>query len=125
MPRITRKKILEKVAQLWPKADATEITGMLDGWHHMNPGLYQRVQALGEDFESDGPVATAVRQNYRLSRREAQGIITRGIEVAQRLRERCEAGDLRFDLALVQILSLRGGNAVSDQASSSEQPGRC
>ena len=31
MPRITRKKILEKVAQLWPKADATEITGMLDG----------------------------------------------------------------------------------------------
>jgi len=91
-------------------------TGMLDGWHHMDPGLYRRVQQLGADFAASGPVATAVRENYRLSRREAEGIIQRGIEVAAKLRQRCEAGALRFDLTIA---------AVMDPANALEEPVSC
>ena len=79
-------------------------TAMLDGWHHMDPGLYQRLQQLAADFASSGPVASAVRENYRLSSREAEGIIKRGVEVAAKLRERCEAGELRFDLTLAAVM---------------------
>lgn len=75
-------------------------TGMLDGWHHMNEGLYHRVQALAADFASEGPVATAVRANYRLSKRESEGIIERGIAIGDSLRQRHQAGELRFDLGL-------------------------
>jgi len=100
-------------------------TGMLDGWHHMNEGLYHRVQALARDFESSGPVATAVRENYRLSSREAEGVISRGIAVAQHLRERCDAGELRFDLDLETILAPRGEEAGSSKPGEKEQAGKC
>ena len=80
-------------------------TGMLDGWRHLDEGLYARVQAMAADFRQSGPLATAVRQNYRLSRKEAEGIITRGIEVATQLRQACAAGELRFDLAVSDILN--------------------
>ena len=79
-------------------------TGMLDGWHHMDPGLYRRVQTLGADFATGGRVAQAVRANYRLSRREAEGVIKRGIQVAEALRQRCESGALRFDLSVANVL---------------------
>jgi hypothetical protein len=46
-----------------------------------------------------------VRRNYRISSREADGIIQRGIELAARLRQRCEAGALRFDLSPQGMLS--------------------
>lgn len=80
-------------------------TGMLDGWHHIDPGLYRRVQALAADFGDSGPVASAVLGNYRLSSREARGIIRRGIEIADQLRERCESGALRFDLSLTNVMN--------------------
>ena len=83
-------------------------TGMLDGWHHIDPGLYQRVQSLAADFSDAGPVASAVLGNYRLSSREAKGIIKRGIEIADQLRERCESGALRFDLSLRNVLNPGG-----------------
>ena len=83
-------------------------TGMLDGWHHIDPGLYQRVQSLAADFSDSGPVASAVLGNYRLSNREGKAIIERGIEIADQLRERCESGALRFDLSLSNVLNPAG-----------------
>ena len=83
-------------------------TGMLDGWHHIDPGLYQRVQSLAADFSDAGPVASAVLGNYRLSSREAKGIIKRGIEIADQLRARCESGALRIDLSLRNVLNPGG-----------------
>lgn len=100
-------------------------TEMLDGWHHINRGLYRRVQALGADFAAAGPIATAVRTNYRLSRREAEGVISRGIHVASQLRERCKSGELRFDLDLVQMLAAPGGGAASDKHDVNEQGVDC
>ncbi|WP_205743118.1 hypothetical protein [Halioglobus maricola] len=79
-------------------------TGMLDSWHHMDPGLYRRITSLAADFEQSGPIAQAVRQNYRLSAGEASGIVQRGIEVGTQLRERCLAGALRFDLSVSSVL---------------------
>jgi hypothetical protein len=79
-------------------------TAMLDDWRHMDPSLFKRVQALAADFRDGGPVASAVRDNYRLSRREAQGIIDRGLEVAGQLMADCRAGKLRFDLHLEALL---------------------
>ncbi len=102
-------------------------TDMLKGWHHINPGFYERIQALGADFESDGPMATAVRTNYRLSRRESEGVISRGVQVAHYLRERCEAGELRFDLELEKILANQGGATDTDtvRSAADEQAGVC
>jgi hypothetical protein len=80
-------------------------TDMLADWHHMDADLYRRLQALATDFQGSGPVAQAVRRNYRISSREADGIIQRGIELAARLRQRCEAGALRFDLSPQGMLS--------------------
>jgi hypothetical protein len=79
----------------------------------MDPGLYRRVQALGADFRASGPLAEAVRHNYRLSKKEAEGIIQRGIAVASTLVDRCRAGELRFDLGLPDILGLDGGDSPS------------
>ncbi len=79
-------------------ANYAKRTDMLAGWRHMSPDLYQRVQSLATEFAKDGALAEAVRSNYRLSRREAQGIVTRTVELAAALKQSCEAGDLRFDL---------------------------
>ena len=81
-------------------------TNMLQEWHHMNYALYQRVQRLGQDFAASGPVATGVRDRYRLSSRESEGIIKRGVEIARQLKLKCESGSLRFDLSLEESLSL-------------------
>lgn len=86
-------------------ANYARTTGMLEGWHHMDAGLYQRVQALAADFRQSGPVAKAVASRYRLSSREASRILERGAEAAGILRERCESGALRFDLALGDVLA--------------------
>lgn len=85
-------------------ANYARSTGMLEGWHHMDPELYRQVQALGADFQSNGPVATAVRERYRLSAREADRIISRGREAAELLARRCAAGELRFDLGPANVL---------------------
>lgn len=91
-------------------------TGMLENLYHLDVGLYQRLQNLAADLAAAGPVAQAVRNNYRLSRREAEGIVQRGIDVAAQLRARCESGALRFDLSV--------GNALQpDQAQ--ELPAPC
>lgn len=86
-------------------ANYARSTGMLDGWHHIDAGLYRRLQDLGADFRQGGPVAQAVRQNYRLSEREAQRIIDRGMAAADALRKRCRDGALRFDLGLADVLN--------------------
>ncbi|MEP4149508.1 MAG: hypothetical protein ABJL54_19980 [Halioglobus sp.] len=88
-------------------------TNMLQDWHHMNYDLYQSVQRLAEDFAASGPVATAVRNRYRLSSREAEGIIKRGVEIASQLRVKCKAGGLRFDLSLADSLQV-ASRAQSD-----------
>jgi hypothetical protein len=85
-------------------ANYARSTGMLEGWFHLDPGLYRRVQALAADFRSEGIVARAVRSRYHLSDREAQQLIDRGITAAAYLRKRCEAGKLRFDLGLANVL---------------------
>jgi hypothetical protein len=85
-------------------ANYARSTGMLEGWFHMDPGLYRRLQALSADFRSEGAAAQAVRTRYRLSDREAQQLIDRGITAATYLRKRCEAGKLRFDLGLANVL---------------------
>ncbi|MEP0203329.1 MAG: hypothetical protein ABJ084_03205 [Halioglobus sp.] len=95
-------------------------TDMLRDWQHIDYGLYKRVQALGDDFRESGPVAEAVRGNYRLSKKEVEGIIKRGITVASILRERCDAGELRFDLGLSNILALGSGANPADSRESSK-----
>jgi hypothetical protein len=95
-------------------------TDMLADWHHMDAGLYRRVQALAADFEGSGPVAQALRRNYRISTREAEGIIERGIELAARLRQRCAAGALRFDLSPQGMLS---PDAAKEEAVACAGPG--
>ena len=108
-------------------ANYTARTGMLDNWHHINQALYQKVQLLAQDFASSGPIATAVRTRYRLSSREAEGIIKRGQEIAGQLKARSEAGQLRFDLSLVDVLqNLSGGEGENQRRVPDEyqrQPG--
>ena len=101
-------------------ANYARSTGMLEGWRHMDAGLYQRLQRLAADFRQSGPVASAVRANYRLSSREAQHIVERGLEAAAYLRKRCEAGLLRFDLGVSDVLN--PGTAHS--AKTSCEPGQ-
>jgi hypothetical protein len=91
-------------------ANYARSTGMLEGWFHMDPGLYRRLQGLAADFRSEGAVARAVRSRYHLSDREAQQLIDRGITAAAYLRNRCQAGKLRFDLGLANVLD--PGNAA-------------
>jgi len=86
-------------------ANYAKKTGMLDTWHHMDSSLYRRVQLLAQDFAESGEVAQGVQENYRLSKREIEGILLRGIEIADALRQRCEAGELRFDLDSASVLS--------------------
>jgi hypothetical protein len=97
-------------------------TGMLEGWHHLDPGLYSRVQALGADFATGGRVAQAVRANYRLSRREAEGVIERGIQVAETLRQRCEHGALRFDLGVANVLNPSAATVAAVPCTLPEEP---
>lgn len=80
-------------------------TGMLNDWHHMDPGLYRRLQLLARELESGGETASAIRQNYRISAKEAEGVILRARQVAAYLKKRCEQGKLRFDLSPVAALS--------------------
>ena len=85
-------------------ANYAKRTDMLSGWRHMSPDLYQRLQGLAVDFKQDGPIAQSVRANYRLSSREAEGIIARGIEAAGILTKACAAGQLRFDLTPAAVI---------------------
>ena len=41
----------------------------------------------------------ALRQNYGISKKEADGVLQRALQAALVLKKRCEAGQLRFDLA--------------------------
>jgi hypothetical protein len=89
-------------------------TAMLEGWFHMDPGLYRRLQDLALDFEGNGPAAQALRSNYRLPPREADAIVRRTLEVAAALQKRCQAGQLRMDLAV--------GNALAPAAAPEPEP---
>lgn len=80
-------------------------TDMLAGWHHMDPALYQRLQALAQDFAAEGPLAQAVRGNYRLSASEAERVLKQAQAAAASLQQRCEAGALRFDLSVANVLA--------------------
>lgn len=95
-------------------ANYSQRTAMLDGWHHMDPGLYLRLQELAVDFRDVGPLAVAVLENYRLSPKEAKRILTRTVAVADQLFTRCENGQLRFDLGVADVLN--PGQAVDRPA---------
>ena len=80
-------------------ANYAQRTSMLDDWHHMAPGLYRRLQLLAQDLALNGEVARAIRQNYRLSSSQAEGVIRRAMQAAAQLRKRCQQKLLRFDLS--------------------------
>lgn len=97
-------------------ANYARSTDMLADWRHMDPGLYRRLQSLARDFRAGGEISQAIRQRYRLSHHEADRVIQHGIEAADYLAQRCEAGELRFDLGIANVL---------DPAAAAESPPPC
>ncbi len=98
-------------------ANFAQKAGMLDDWHHMDPGLYQRLQQLATDFAAGGDVAAAVLNHYGITTREANGILLRAQEVAKVLRDRCRNGELRFDLDAAGIMDPAAAQAVTVECS--------
>jgi hypothetical protein len=73
-------------------------TKMLENLRHYSSTTYQRLMALGKDFNENGPLRTYVRSTFGLSDREFSQIEQNTKEAAKILRDACRDGRLRFDV---------------------------
>ena len=73
-------------------------TEMLVGLRHFNPHLYRRLKDLAADFGSNGPVYSAMANNYHLRSSEFRSVVQRMQEVDAIITRDCQAGRYRFDL---------------------------
>ena len=79
-------------------------TGMITGLRHFNPDLYRRLKTLAADMAAQGPIYRAIAENYHLTGRELEAIVSRVAELDQTITADCQAGKYRFDLVPSVIL---------------------
>jgi hypothetical protein len=85
-------------------ADFSEKTHMLSDLRHFNAGLYQRLGALVNDFDAQGPAYQWMIESAGLGSKEAQTIANRSKEAFELLQSDCKSGRLQLDLEPARVL---------------------
>jgi len=98
-------------------ADFAAKTHMLEGLHHYNADLYQRLGRLAADFEARGAAYTWLVDSAGLSNKEAEAIVRRTGEAFALLQGDCESGQLKLDLEPAALLLPQGSGTTDTEAS--------
>jgi hypothetical protein len=77
---------------------------MLEKIRHYDAGTYQRLQALNADFQAKGALYQHLKGSFFLDEAQVNQVVKNTAEAAQILKASCQAGKLRFDLDLGNLV---------------------
>ena len=79
-------------------ANFTKRRQFIQKFKHLNADLYKKIIKMDTDFKTQGVLHNYFKDTFALEERQFNQLINQTSEVATILREKCQAGQLKFDL---------------------------